>query len=484
MFSLRRVFPSGEWIRRHTERDSTANRFSSRPTAFIELADSGGARPSHQTETKSALPVHLHIHMEDDDAYNGSSSVGDDQVDIQLQPDVPTSSAVLAAPTAAVDASPPTAAEEVIPGLSIFERYLSLWVALCMLVGTLIGIFAPSVNEGLAKATVAEVSLPVAVLVWLMIFPMSLRIDFASLKDIAKHPRSLLITVICNWAFQPFLMFGLAELFFRAAYTDVLSEDKQKQYIAGSVILGGSPCTAMVFVWSTLVHGHAAYTLIQVAINDLLVMVLYVPTLYLLLDLSGVNIPYLTIVLSIIIFVVVPFGLGALLRWWLLRNRTPEQGDRRISKVEALFHPLVMFGLLAVVVLTFIFQGKTIESKWPHILLIAVPLTLQTYISFGVAYSLCYVFSVEWRIAAPAAFISSSNFFELAIAVALSAYGIDSGATLATTVGVLTEVPVMLSLVYITKATKYIFERRDAAHAAIAAKAASNSPSTTAREQV
>ena len=206
------------------------------------------------------------------------------------------------------------AASSSAPSLGIFERYLSVWVALCMVIGTLIGVFAPSVNDALAKATVAEVSLPVAVLVWLMIFPMSLRIDFASIKDIALHPRSLLITVLCNWAFQPFLMFGLAMLFFRVAYSGVLSIDKQKQYVAGSVILGGSPCTAMVFVWSTLVNGHAAYTLLQVAINDILVMALYVPTLYLLLDLSGVDIPYLTIVLSIIIFVVVPFGMGALLR--------------------------------------------------------------------------------------------------------------------------------------------------------------------------
>jgi ACR3 family arsenite transporter len=217
----------------------------------------------------------------------------------------------------------------------------------------------------------------------------------------------------------------------------------------------------MVFVWSTMVHGHAAYTLIQVAINDLLVLVLYVPTLYLLLDLSGVNIPYLTIVLSVVIFVAVPFGLGTLVRWLLLRRRTPEAGEARLVKVENAFQPFVMFGLLATVVLTFIFQGETIKTKWSHILLISVPLILQTYISFAVAYGACYLANVEWRIAAPAGFISSSNFFELGIAVALSAYGIDSGATLATTVGVLTEVPVMLSLVAIAKATKGAFERRD-----------------------
>lgn len=217
----------------------------------------------------------------------------------------------------------------------------------------------------------------------------------------------------------------------------------------------------MVFVWSTMVHGHAAYTLIQVAINDLLVLVLYVPTLYLLLDLSGINIPYLTIVLSVVIFVAVPFGLGTLVRWLLLRRRTPEAGEARLVQVENAFQPFVMFGLLATIVLTFIFQGETIKTKWSHILLISVPLILQTYISFAVAYGACYFANVEWRIAAPAGFISSSNFFELGIAVALSAYGIDSGATLATTVGVLTEVPVMLSLVAIAKATKGAFERRD-----------------------
>jgi ACR3 family arsenite transporter len=232
------------------------------------------------------------------------------------------------------------------------------------------------------------------------------------------------------------------------------------QYVAGAVILGGSPCTAMVFVWSNLVHGHAAYTLIQVAINDLLVLVLYVPTLYLLLDLSGVNIPYVTIVLSVIIFVVVPFALGSVTRWWLLRNRTDAEGEQKIQHVEQLFTPIVMIGLLATVILTFIFQGPTIRVKWLNISLIAIPLILQTYISWAVAYTACYFAGVEWNIAAPASFISSSNFFELAIAVALSAYGVDSGATLATTVGVLTEVPVMLSLVEMTKRTKERFQSK------------------------
>ena len=228
------------------------------------------------------------------------------------------------------------------------------------------------------------------------------------------------------------------------------------------MILGGSPCTAMVFVWSSLVHGHAAYTLIQVAINDLLVLALYVPTLYLLLDLSGVNIPYLTIVMSVIIFVAVPFGLGTMVRWMILRGQTAEAGEARLVRVERAFSPFVMFGLLCTVVLTFIFQGETIKTRWTHILLISVPLVLQTYISFAIAYGACYLAGVEWSIAAPAGFISSSNFFELGIAVALSAYGIDSGATLATTVGVLTEVPVMLSLVAIAKATKGTFQQRDA----------------------
>lgn len=238
-----------------------------------------------------------------------------------------------------------------------------------------------------------------------------------------------------------------------------------RQYVAGAVILGGSPCTAMVFVWSSLVHGHAAYTLIQVAINDLLVMALYVPTLYLLLDLSGVNIPYLTIILSVLLFVAVPFGLGTLVRWMMLKRVSPARGEARLERIEKMFQPIVMVGLLATIVITFIFQGETIKTRWVDILLIAVPLTLQTYISFAVAYTACYLARVEWSIAAPAGFISSSNFFELGIAVALSAYGLDSGATLATTVGVLTEVPVMLSLVEFAKATKGLFEKRDRAEA-------------------
>jgi arsenite transporter len=235
------------------------------------------------------------------------------------------------------------------------------------------------------------------------------------------------------------------------------------QYVAGSVILGGSPCTAMVFVWSSLVGGHAAYTFIQVAINDLVLLVLYVPTLYLLLDLTNVQIPYVTIILAVVIFVAVPFLLGAVIRWRLLHGCTAAEGAARLKAVDKLFSPVTMVGLLLTVLLTFIFQGPTIQQRWVDILLIAVPLTLQTYIAFSVAFGALYALNVEWRIAAPAGFISSSNFFELAIAIAMSSYGIGSGAALATTVGVLTEVPVMLSLVYITLALRPCFAKRDKA---------------------
>jgi arsenite transporter len=219
----------------------------------------------------------------------------------------------------------------------------------------------------------------------------------------------------------------------------------------------------MVFVWSSLVGGHAAYTFIQVAINDLVLLVLYVPTLYLLLDLTDVQIPYVTIILAVVVFVAVPFLLGAVIRWRLLRGHTAAEGAARLKAVDKLFSPVTMVGLLLTVLLTFIFQGPTIQKRWVDILLIAVPLTLQTYIAFSVAFGALYALGVEWRIAAPAGFISSSNFFELAIAIAMSSYGIGSGAALATTVGVLTEVPVMLSLVYITVALRPRFVKRDKA---------------------
>ncbi|KAG5186384.1 sodium bile acid symporter family-domain-containing protein [Tribonema minus] len=345
--------------------------------------------------------------------------------------------------------------------LDCFQRYLSLWVGLMMIAGAAIGALAPVIPEKLNEATFFDISLPVAILVWLMIFPMTLKIDFASIRYITRHPRSLVVTLFCNWAFQPFLMYGLAKLFFGVIYSSVLDETTQAQYIAGSVILGGSPCTAMVFVWSSMVGGHAAYTFIQVAINDLLLMVLYVPTLYLLLDLSDVEIPYVTIILAVVVFVAVPFLLGAVVRWWLLRKCTAAAGAERLQALDRLFSPVTMFGLLATVLLTFIFQGPTIQSSWVDILLIAVPLTVQTYIAFTVAFGTLYVLGVEWIIAAPAGFISSSNFFELGIAIAMSSCGIGSGAALATTVGVLTEVPVMLSLVYITVALRPRFCKRD-----------------------
>jgi ACR3 family arsenite transporter len=435
-----------------------------------------------------------------------------------------------ASPTAvALSTLTADAAASVPTPLGLFERWLSVWVALSMIAGTLVGIFLPSVPAALDRATVAHVNLPVSALVWLMIAPMTLQVDFASLKHAAMHPRALAVTLALNWAIQPFLMFGLAALFFRHVYATVIDKTTQDQvreqaatgcsghlkcaccssggaseealqlecarslvaafhclssrsfvccctvpllfvlplliscqYIAGCVILGGSPCTAMVLVWSSLVGGHCGYTLLQVALNDLLLLVLYVPTLYLLLDLTGVTIPYVTIIASVALFVAVPFSAGAAVRWAVVHgSESREIGEARLHKLESAFHPLVMFGLLAVVVLTFVFQGQTVRRHWLHILLIALPLSLQTYLSFGLAYTLCFALGVEWRLAAPASFISSSNFFELAIAVALSSYGIDSGATLATTVGVLTEVPVMLSLVSAAKATKGVFMRRD-----------------------
>ena len=339
-------------------------------------------------------------------------------------------------------------------GLGIFQKYLSVWVALCMVGGVILGRLLPGVVGALDRMTVYNISLPVAVLIWLMIYPMMLQIDFSSIKRVGRNPTGLVITLIVNWAIKPFTMFALASLFFRVFYSQVLTPDQVQQYIAGAVLLGAAPCTAMVFVWSYLSGGDAAHTLVQVAINDLVILVLFIPIVAFLLGVGGISVPYPTLFLSVVLFVVIPLAGGALTRRTLIRSHGQEWYDHVFLPK---WQPVTVVALLATLLLIFSFQGETITSNWVNILLIAVPLILQTYLVFWIGYGACKFLKVPYRIAAPASMIGASNFFELAVAVAISLWGINSGAALATTVGVLTEVPVMLTLVAIARRTKHWF---------------------------
>ncbi len=339
-------------------------------------------------------------------------------------------------------------------GLGIFQKYLSLWVALCMVGGVLLGRLLPGIVGALGRMNVYNISIPVAVLIWLMIYPMMLQIDFGSILRVGRNPKGLVITLIVNWAIKPFTMFALALLFFKGAYGRILTPDQVQQYIAGAVLLGAAPCTAMVFVWSYLAGGDAAHTLVQVAVNDLVILVLFIPIVALLLGVGGITVPYATLFLSVVLFVVIPLVGGALTRRGLIRSHGQEWYDHVFLPK---WQPITVVALLATLLVIFSFQGETITSNWVNILLIAVPLILQTYLIFWIGYGMCKVVKVPYRIAAPAAMIGASNFFELAVAVAISLWGINSGAALATTVGVLTEVPVMLTLVAIAKRTRHWF---------------------------
>jgi arsenite transporter len=333
--------------------------------------------------------------------------------------------------------------------LGWFGRYLSLFVLLAMVLGSVLGYFVPEIPISLNYASVAGINIVIAVLIWVMVFPMFLHVDWFALTQVGTNPRPLMITTFVNYAIQPFVMFGLALLFFREVFGGLLSPELQDQYIAGSVILGGAPCTAMVFVWSSLVRGHAGYTLTQVAVNDLIMLGLYVPTTGLLINAQGIPMPWDTIVVSIVLFIVVPLVAALGTRRFV--------STATVSQIEATLKPWTAVALLLTLVVIFAFQGQQIVTRIIDILLIAVPLTIQTYAIFGVAYALMYWQKVEFRFAAPGALIASSNFFELAVAVAAAIYGPGSGAVLATVVGVLTEVPIMLSLCWFSNSTKALF---------------------------
>ncbi|MEZ5759333.1 MAG: ACR3 family arsenite efflux transporter [Emcibacteraceae bacterium] len=337
--------------------------------------------------------------------------------------------------------------------LGAFGRYLSLWVGLSILGGILLGNFIPGLFSLIAGLDYANVNLVVAVLIWVMIYPMMAQIDFTSLKDLGSRPRGLFITLVINWLIKPFSMAAIGVLFFKYIYTGLVDANDAKEYIAGMILLGVAPCTAMVFVWSQLTRGDAGYTLVQVSINDLIMIVAFAPIAAFLLDMTDIIVPWQTLFLSVMLYVVIPLAAGALTRRMLVRKNDLRALNRFTKSLE----PWSMIGLLATVVILFGLQAETILAKPLIILLIAIPLILQTYGIFAIAYGWAYFWKIPHNVAAPAAMIGTSNFFELAVAVAISLFGLDSGAALATVVGVLVEVPVMLSLVSIANRTRNKF---------------------------
>ena len=336
-------------------------------------------------------------------------------------------------------------------GISFFDKYLSVWVALCIITGIFIGKVFPSIPLLLGKLEYYNVSVPVAILIWIMIFPMMLKIDFSSVVNALKMPKGLTITLVVNWLIKPFTMFGLAWLFFHVLFKSFISPQLADEYVAGAVLLGAAPCTAMVFVWSHLTKGNPAYTLVQVAINDLIILVAFIPIVTFLLGITGVVIPWNTFILSVVLFVVIPLGAAVIVRRAVIRKKGKEYFE---NVFLGKFKGTTIVGLLLTLIIIFSFQGDRILNNPVNILLIAVPLIIQTYLIFFIAYGWARKWKVSHDIAAPAAMIGASNFFELSVAVAIVMFGMDSGATLVTVVGVLVEVPVMLTLVRIANRTK------------------------------
>lgn len=341
-----------------------------------------------------------------------------------------------------------------IQGISFFEKYLTIWVTLCMVVGILIGRYLPGIPEFLGKFEYARVSIPIAILIWIMIYPMMMKVDFHSVKNVGKNPKGLYVTWVTNWLIKPFTMFGIAYLFFYVIFKDLITPDLAEAYLAGAIILGAAPCTAMVFVWSHLTKGNPAYTVVQVATNDLIILVAFTPIVAFLLGVGGVSIPWDTLLLSVVLFVVVPLTAGVLTRNHVTRTKGLEYFNKQFIPK---FSNITIIGLLLTLVIIFSFQGDVILQNPLHIFLIAVPLTIQTFIIFFIAYFTSKLLKLPHEIAAPAGMIGASNFFELAVAVAIALFGATSPVALATIVGVLVEVPVMLMLVKIANNTRHWF---------------------------
>jgi ACR3 family arsenite transporter len=339
--------------------------------------------------------------------------------------------------------------------MGVFERFLSLWVGLCIVAGVSLGVALPGAFQRVAALEYASVNLVVAVLIWVMIYPMMVNVDFASLQDVGRKPKGLCITLVVNWLIKPFSMAALGVLFFEHLFAGLVDPQTAKEYIAGMILLGVAPCTAMVFVWSQLVRGDANYTLVQVTINDLIMVFAFAPIAAFLLGVTDIVVPWETLLLSVILYVVIPLIAG-----YFTRRALDGTGDHeRIGQFTAQIKPYSVMGLLATVVLLFGFQAQAIIENPLVIALIAVPLLVQSYGIFAIAYGWAYLWRVPFSTAAPAALIGTSNFFELAVAVAISLFGLNSGAALATVVGVLVEVPVMLSLVALANGTRHYFGR-------------------------
>lgn len=337
--------------------------------------------------------------------------------------------------------------------MGLFERYLSVWVGIAILVGIALGILIPDIFAIIASLEYAHVNLVIAVLIWLMIFPMMVQIDFSSLKDVGKNPKGLALTLVINWLIKPFTMAFLGWLFFRVLFVDLVDPQTATEYIAGMILLGVAPCTAMVFVWSQMTKGDANYTLVQVSINDVIMIFAFAPIAGLLLGVTDITVPWDTLVLSVVLYVLIPLVAGV-----ITRKQLDNANDHsRVNRFLATMKPWSIIGLLATVILLFGFQSETILANPQAIVLIAIPLLIQTYGIFAIAYFTAKRMQLPHNVAAPACMIGTSNFFELAVAVAISVFGLHSGAALATVVGVLVEVPVMLSLVWFANRTRHWF---------------------------
>lgn len=346
--------------------------------------------------------------------------------------------------------------------MSLFERFLSIWVALCILVGITLGTMFPGLFQTLAALEYGSVNFVVAILIWFMVYPMMVAVDFTSLRRVHERPKGLIITVVVNWLIKPFTMAALGVLFFEFVFADLIDPANAGQYIAGLILLGAAPCTAMVFVWSQLTKGDPNYTLVQVSLNDVIMIFAFAPLVALLLGVTDITVPWETLLLSVVLYVVIPLVAGVLTRMRLTRRAgRASAAEAEVARFTAAIKPFSILGLLATVVLLFGFQGQVILDQPVLIALIAAPLLIQSYGIFALAYAAAYFWRVPYNVAAPCALIGTSNFFELAVAVAIGLFGLNSGAALVTVVGVLVEVPVMLSLVAFANRTKRYFPQEE-----------------------
>lgn len=346
--------------------------------------------------------------------------------------------------------------KEKLQGIGFFEKYLTVWVILCMVTGVLIGKYLTFIPKFLGRFEYASVSIPIAILIWIMIYPMMMKVDFQSVKDVGKNPKGLYVTWITNWLIKPFTMFAIASFFFFVVFKNIIPPALATDYLAGAILLGAAPCTAMVFVWSHLTKGNPAYTVVQVATNDLIILVAFTPIVAFLLGVSGVAVPWDTLILSVVLFVVIPLTAGIFTRMAVVKNKGIDYFNNTFIPK---FSNVTIIGLLLTLIIIFSFQGDVILENPLHIVLIAIPLTIQTFFIFFIAYLAAKALKLSHCVAAPAGMIGASNFFELAVAVAITLFGPNSPVVLATVVGVLVEVPVMLILVKIANNTTHWFPR-------------------------